>query len=322
MNQATADTATAGIGATELAKERQASLELLREPFDDAHISKRPQPNCSACKEARDKVCGKHRKEVCKDCGQWMSNGHIHLDYVGHAEITDRLLDADLEWFWEPVAWTPEGLPKLDPMNGLWIRLTVRGVTRLGYGDAVGKQMSTSAMKEIIGDALRNGAMRFGVGLDLWAKSDLHAPEPHKGEILAERLRLARGKPAELQQIKLDVEDQGQGGYLVPGADGRTLGQIVDDWIAELVKPSQSTTPAATVPPAVPAVSTPAAPEAPAAVDSVRQAALDEMLAAAAEANFSAELPGQFLKEYSHPIDFGTTAEFRQARDLMTGVST
>jgi hypothetical protein len=30
-------------------------------------------------------------------------------------------------------------------------------------------------MKEIIGDALRNGGMRFGVGLDLWSKEDLSA---------------------------------------------------------------------------------------------------------------------------------------------------
>jgi hypothetical protein len=164
--------------------------------------------------------------------------------------------------------------------------------------------------------------MRFGVGLDLWAKSDLHAPEPHKGEVLAERLRLARGKSDDLHQIKLDVEDQGQGGYLVPGADGRTLGQIVDGWIAELVKkPEPTPTPAAEpAPPAAALAQPPAAPEVPAAVDSVRQAALEEMLATAEKIGFTTQLPGEFLKEYRHPIGFGTTQEFRQARDLMLGV--
>jgi hypothetical protein len=58
----------------------------------------------------------------------------------------------------------------------MWIRLTVCGVTRLGYGAADGKQ-GGDAVKEIIGDALRNAAMRFGAALDLWHKGDLHADE-------------------------------------------------------------------------------------------------------------------------------------------------
>lgn len=71
----------------------------------------------------------------------------------------------------------------LDANGGLWIKLTVCGVTRLGYGDAQGKS-GGDAMKECIGDALRNAAMRFGAALDLWHKGDLHAkpeqmaPEP------------------------------------------------------------------------------------------------------------------------------------------------
>jgi hypothetical protein len=32
-------------------------------------------------------------------------------------------------------------------------------------------------MKERIGDALRNAAMRFGAALDLWHKGDLHIEE-------------------------------------------------------------------------------------------------------------------------------------------------
>ena len=33
-------------------------------------------------------------------------------------------------------------------------------------------------MKERIGDALRNAAMRFGAALDLWHKGELHVNEP------------------------------------------------------------------------------------------------------------------------------------------------
>ncbi len=55
--------------------------------------------------------------------------------------------------------------------GGMWIRLTIGSVTRLGYGDA-GTKKGHDAVKEAIGDALRNAAMRFGVALALWAKGD------------------------------------------------------------------------------------------------------------------------------------------------------
>lgn len=101
-----------------------------------------------------------------------LPKGGTYLDYVGHAATTDRLLTVDPTWSWEPVAFDQRGLPAFDEQGGLWIRLTVCGVTRLGYGHAAGKK-GPDATKEAIGDALRNAAMRFGVALDLWAKEDL-----------------------------------------------------------------------------------------------------------------------------------------------------
>lgn len=101
--------------------------------------------------------------------------GNVRLDYLGHAAVTDLLLESDPGWNWEPVAWTDRGMPAvvLDPNGwpvGLWIKLTVHGVTRLGYGTcSSGKD---DAIKELIGDALRNAAMRFGVALSLWAKEE------------------------------------------------------------------------------------------------------------------------------------------------------
>ncbi|NUR65976.1 MAG: hypothetical protein HOQ47_09455 [Streptomyces sp.] len=49
------------------------------------------------------------------------------------------------------------------------------------------------------------------------------------------------------------------------------------------------------------------------------QAALEEMWAAARSVNFADGLPAQFVTAFGHPIDQGTAAEYRQARDLMTG---
>lgn len=152
-------------------------LDLLREPFPPNQISKLPKPTkqqTDALKAAMDK------KDFslgirCQLCGAWHHKDVVHLDYVGHAALTDRLLDADPNWFWEPVAFR-DGLPAFDSTGGLWIKLTVCGVTRLGYGHAAGKpnQDPGAREKEVIGDALRNAAMRFGAALDLWHKGDLH----------------------------------------------------------------------------------------------------------------------------------------------------
>lgn len=153
---------------------KKTGLELLREPFADHHISKLPKGT-----KAQNE-CPPGEKINCKVCGGWHHPKVIHLDYVGHAALTHRLLDADPAWFWEPLAMSADGLPVMDNFGGMWIKLTVCGVTRIGYGSAVAKNTpdgQANAVKEVIGDALRNAAMRFGAALDLWHKGDLHADE-------------------------------------------------------------------------------------------------------------------------------------------------
>lgn len=149
-------------------------LARLREPFPPNLVSKLPKPT----KAQTEAVKADYKKGIrCKECGSWHHPDVVHLDYVGHAALTDRLLDTDPEWSWEPVAFNEQGLPAFDPSGGLWIKLTVCGVTRLGYGHAASKpNVEPGAReKEVIGDALRNAAMRFGAALDLWHKGDLHA---------------------------------------------------------------------------------------------------------------------------------------------------
>ncbi len=152
-----------------------ATAAVLREPFPPEQVGKLPKLTCKACREAPGKVCGEHTKERCAACGNWISTAHIDLDYVGHAAVTSKLLQVDPEFGWEPLARDEHGLPIIvtngllaDEQIGLWISLTVSGVTRPGFGG--GKNI-----KEAIGDAIRNAAMRFGVALDLWSKEDLHA---------------------------------------------------------------------------------------------------------------------------------------------------
>lgn len=109
---------------------------------------------------------------------QKLDAGYAKLDYVSHAWVTDRLLEIDPEWTWEPVGFDANGLPAFDENSGLWIKLTVCGVTRYGYGEPQGRD-KFDMKKGAIGNALRNAAMRFGVGLDLWTKeADVPATKP------------------------------------------------------------------------------------------------------------------------------------------------
>ena len=148
---------------------KKTGLELLREPFPAHQISRLPKPTANQTAEVK----ADFKKGIrCLQCGAWHHKDVVHLDYVGHAALTDRLLDCDPTWNWEPMGVDAFGQPAFSS-QGLWIRLTVCGVTRLGFGDAQDKK-GPNAIKEMIGDALRNAAMRFGAALDLWHKGDLH----------------------------------------------------------------------------------------------------------------------------------------------------
>lgn len=188
--------------------EKKVGLALLREPFPANQISRLPKPTKAQTEEVR----ADFKKGIrCEECGAWHHPKVVHLDYVGHAALTDRLLDADPNWNWEPLA-LAEGLPLLDKGNGLWIKLTVCNVTRLGYGDAAGKE-GGDAMKERIGDALRNAAMRFGAALDLWHKGDLHVENDEPAKSVPESSKsIARSEfdalDSETQQKLRQIADE------------------------------------------------------------------------------------------------------------------
>jgi hypothetical protein len=175
MPQGIQAAANAG-GPTSHTTNQTTNLAKLRTAFPADQIHALPRLCCKACNDSRTKVCDQHRKQKCRDCGNYITTAHVDLSYVGHAELTHRLLDADPLWDWEPLSLDQRGLPQFDENGGLWIRLTVCGHSRLGYGDSQGKK-GPNAIKEAIGDALRNAAMRFGAALDLWAKSDLKAAQ-------------------------------------------------------------------------------------------------------------------------------------------------
>lgn len=147
--------------------------QALRAPFPADKVGKLPRSTCRQCSNASGGVCSDHKKIKCAECDNYITERHIHLDYVGHGAVTDRLLEVDPDWSWEPLAFDQSGMPTFvyddrgNPIS-LWIRLTVCGVTRLGVGTCPSGQ--GDAEKVLIGDALRNAALRFGVAVDLWIK--------------------------------------------------------------------------------------------------------------------------------------------------------
>lgn len=183
------------------------NLKKLREPFPASQINKLPKPS----KKQTEELKADYRKgQRCQVCGGWHQPEVVHLDYVGHASLTNRLLDTDPTWTWEPLAMNPNGLPVMDELGGMWIKLTVCGVTRLGYGHA-GDKTGGDAIKEVIGDALRNAAMRFGAALDLWHKGDEPLFDEHvrseTGRILPTQASGAAIKEAAFLNLQPEIQD-------------------------------------------------------------------------------------------------------------------
>lgn len=144
-------------------------LALLSKAFEQDEIEKLPK---QLRKDDRDYDYCRQGTRVSAD-GHYCGGRHaraLHLDYIGHAGITERLNQVDPLWTWEPMGYTQQGTPLMTD-GGMWAKLTVLGVTRIGFGDAQGKS-GANAVKETIGDFIRNAAMRFGVGTYLWSKSD------------------------------------------------------------------------------------------------------------------------------------------------------
>ena len=102
------------------------------------------------------------------------------ISYLNHAIVTDRLIQVDPNWSWEPMGINLDGTPVIDQVGGLWIRLTICESTRIGYGASDAHQKGADAIKSAISDAIKNAAMRFGVALDLWGMEPSALAEPIK----------------------------------------------------------------------------------------------------------------------------------------------
>lgn len=107
----------------------------------------------------------------------------VNLSYVSHSEITRILITIDAGWSWEPIEWI-NGRPAIHIENGMatmWGKMTLLGKPMICVGSA--RADKGDYEKELIGDLLRNGSMRYGIALNLWSK-----PEGNSGGVNAQTI--------------------------------------------------------------------------------------------------------------------------------------
>ena len=193
---------------------------------DPSIVGKLPRVTCRDCSEASTKVCSKHAKVRCDQnsrphstdgwCGNWMTEQHMHIDYVGHAEITRILTEIDPIWYWEPLGVEPSGAPAIvysGKEASMWGRLVLLGASRIGVGTC--EKGKHDEAKELIGDFLRNAAMRFGIGLRLWSKNEWEAT--------VDETPAATSPPQDQIATSRDAV------YIAPEMEAARLRQVVSD---------------------------------------------------------------------------------------------
>ena len=111
-----------------------------------------------------------------------LPKGGVQLRYLSHIWVRKALQDADPDWYWEPMGYDSDGQPVIERDSqgnpvGFWIWLHLLGTKMPGYGSVEpGKR---DAVKELIGDSLRNAAMRL-IGGQLWVKEAAKKKPPAK----------------------------------------------------------------------------------------------------------------------------------------------
>lgn len=149
-----------------------------------------------------------------------LPKGGASLDFVGHADITRILIEIDPLWSWSPMAWD-NGRPAIHVENGIatmWGQLTLLGQARLGVGSVRADKQELD--KELVGDFLRNAAMRFGICLALWTKQEWDdlggtktpapAPKPRQTGGAAKTPPKAPQKPQDAPEVMLTDVQLGQ----------------------------------------------------------------------------------------------------------------
>ncbi len=99
------------------------------------------------------------------------------MAYISHGLVTERLNEVDPGWSWrvlQTFTYTKDEKDKQGQIaervhcEGVLIEMTVGGVTRVEAGGPQRQDGFANELKNALSDALKRGAMRFGVALSMW----------------------------------------------------------------------------------------------------------------------------------------------------------
>jgi hypothetical protein len=129
--------------------------EALRKPFDPKQIGKLPRKT--------------------------KTGSVIYLDYVGHAAVVDRLNTVAPDW-----ALTLDRVVEADGHVLAAVgTMTIGGKPMTEVGEPTGQNTYGQELQTALGNLIRRAAMRFGLGIDLWSKEELHGSEDSAASVTA-----------------------------------------------------------------------------------------------------------------------------------------
>lgn len=168
-----------------------------------------------------------------------LPKGGMQLKYLSHVWVSRAFTEVDPEWTWAPMGYDDQGQPvverdaKGNPV-GLWIILTLCGTKIPGYGSVEpGKR---DAIKELIGDALRNAGMRRGVAGSLWTKD-----KPKKPPAKKEPLPAAVERHVEHLREQVDAPETPGEEHARKAAGKELYDRLAEEWGQELVNGALAT---------------------------------------------------------------------------------
>jgi hypothetical protein len=177
--------------------------QLLTLEFPAEHVGHRPEIWCADCKAGQWACVDGHLVERCSVCHQDVTTAHVHVSYIPHARVRERLDDVDRDWSWEPMARDEFGRPAMDG-GSLWIHLTVGGKTVIGVGDAPG-EVAGRGRRQAVSSAIKNAAEALGVG------RYLRMQEPEQPPVQPKQLpaRPVEDKPKDAAALIERIIDEG-----------------------------------------------------------------------------------------------------------------
>ena len=137
--------------------------EALRKPFDPKQIGKLPRKT--------------------------KTGSVIYLDYVGHAAVVDRLNTVAPDWTLTLDRVVEAGGHVLAAVG----TMTIGGKPMTEVGEPTGQNTYGQELQTALGNLIRRAAMRFGLGIDLWSKEELHGSEDSAAAGSGEKTQSAIG---------------------------------------------------------------------------------------------------------------------------------